>query len=275
MRYIVTGSTGFIGRNTVKALLESGNQVEAITTNSAIPSNILDCINGSKLHLVRSLSSIPRSLLNSSTIIHCAWNNVQNIQDNSHFDHIAQQIDFLNLVAKSNAKKLLITGTCYEFGMKQGPMSVRDETAPNTPYAKAKEIVHQKALEIICKDTNIDFTWARLFYTYGKGQHLLSFYTQLMAAIKSNEEFFNMSSGKQLYDYMEVGEVANALCQAAMKKCPKIIHICNGHPVSLRNLAEEIIADQNSALKLNLGHFPDRAQASIALWGAESFSSQI
>jgi len=275
MKYIVTGSTGFVGQKIVQALLKMGKQVISLTTNHNINEKILTSIQGSQVILINSLNKINKSLLDGSTVIHCAWSNVQDIMHPSHYDHALEQIDFLYLIAESKAKKLVITGTCYEFGAKIGPMSILSKTAPNTPYAKAKDIVHREALDIILKNTDIDFTWARLFYIFGEGQHEKSLYAQLMKAINDEKEFFNMSLGEQLYDYLEVSDVANFLCHVAVNKSPPLVHICSGYPISVRELVQKIITSNNSKLKLNLGYYPSRKHDSIELWGAESFFSQM
>ena len=84
-----------------------------------------------------------------------------------------------------------------------------------------------------------------------------------------------MSFGEQLYDYLEVSDVANFLCKVAVNKSPPLVHICNGYPVSVRELVEKIIIRNKSKLKLNLGYYPYRNQDSLELWGAESFYSQM
>ena len=275
MKFVVTGSTGFVGRNTVRNLLNSGHQVIAVTTNTSISNDILEYIDGSEVLIVNSLNEIPFDILSRNVIVHCAWHNVQNILDNSHFFHAFEQLQFLKKIGISKPAKLIITGTCYEFGTSVGPVSVAGIPLPNTPYAEAKDFVRRAAVKMISEDKNIDFTWARLFYMYGRGQHKKSVYTQLIDAIHRGDKVFNMSGGEQLYDYMGIKQVADALCTLAVTRSPSIVHVCNGYPISLRRLVEEILKAEGCSLTLNLGHYPYRAQDSLAIWGAESFETQI
>lgn len=172
-------------------------------------------------------------------------------------------------------KKLVATGTCFEFGLTTGPVSVSQAVAPNTPYSQSKNYVHQAAQRIIGQGADIDFTWARIFYVYGDGQHEKSFYSLLKSAIDNKHETFPMSRGEQLFDYLEISEVAGALLKIATEKSPKVVHICRGEAMSLRRLAEETIAKHQSPLKLDLGFYPYRKEDSIAVWGAESLEAQF
>lgn len=274
MKIVVTGSTGFVGRNTVRNLLNNGHEVISITTNTSLSNNTLDYIGSSEVIFVKSLNEITSNILKGNIIIHCAWDNVQNIHNSSHFFHAFEQLEFLKKVYISNPTKLVMTGTCYEFGDAVGPVSVVNTPFPNTPYATAKNFVHRAALKIISEENNIDFTWARLFYIYGIGQHEKSIYTQLTDAIQRGDKVFNMSYGEQLFDYMKVSEVADCLSKIALYYSPSVVHVCNGYPTSLRSLAEGIIQEKCSSIKLNLGYHPYRAKDSLAIWGAESFLSQ-
>jgi len=275
MNFIVTGSTGFVGRNTVRKLLDGGHKVTAVTTNSSISDDCLGYINGSEIVFVHKLSELAEHYISGNVVIHCAWSNVQNTMDTCHYYHSIEQLEFLEKICEYKPKKIIITGTCYEFGLSYGPVSVSDTPRPNTPYAHAKNFIHKAAEKIIKESTDIDFIWARLFYMYGSGQHEKSIYTQLINAIERGDSSFNMSKGEQLYDYMDVNKVAECLSYLATNDAPQIVHVCNGYPVSLRNLVEGVLEEKHSSLKLDLGYYPYRLEDSLAIWGAESFGTQM
>ena len=87
MKFVVTGSTGFVGRYMVQKLLKNGHKVISVTTNVSISDEILDDIDGSEVLVIKSLNEIPLNTLRGNVIFHCAWNNVQNVHDTSHFFH--------------------------------------------------------------------------------------------------------------------------------------------------------------------------------------------
>ena len=275
MKVVVTGATGFVGRYTVKSLLDDGYEVISITTNKSITNDIMEMLEGSELVYVNSLEGVLERVIQNNCIIHCAWNNVQDTLAFSHYFHAFEQIKFIEKLAAFKPKKLIITGTCSEFGLTTGPVSVSDKTEPNTPYSQAKKFVHCAADKIISDSAQIEFVWARLFYMYGRGQHDKSIYSSLMKAIESNKADFDMSKGEQLFDYMKIEQVANNLAYLVQNKAPKIVHVSNGYPTSLRSLVESIVQEYNSSITLNLGNYPYRMQDSMAIWGSESFDFQI
>lgn len=274
-KYVVTGATGFVGRNLIRYLIDIGNEVTAITTNFSISNDIYNFIKGAEIVSISSLSEISENTIKDNIVIHCAWNNVKDISNLSHYFHLNEQINFIYNLSKFKPKKVIIIGSCYEFGLTVGPVSVKDLTLPNTPYAQSKDFLRKISEEILYKNTKINFTWARLFYVFGNGQHENSFYSQLSSAIDRGDKIFNMSKGEQLFDYMDITKVVESLYFLVKKDAPQIVHICNGYPISLRSLAEKIIKDRNSKLKLNLGYYPYRENDSIAIWGAESFDYQM
>lgn len=274
MKVAVTGATGFVGRYLVSRLLDIGYEVISITTNKSITDDVKKFIHGSDLVTVNSLEEISEDIIAGNTLIHTAWSNVQNTVDVLHYLHACEQVKFISRIAKFNPEKVIITGTCFEFGLRTGPLSVRDVPKPNTPYAQGKHFVHS-ACERILKEGNVSFVWARLFYIYGHGQHEKSIYSQLMNSIERKDKSFNMSKGEQLFDYMNVEKVAEKISVLVNINTPTLIHICNGYPTSLRSLVEMILLENESTLKLNLGFFPYRKTESLAIWGAESFESQL
>lgn len=275
MKVVVTGATGFVGRYTVRKFLDCGFEVISLTTNLSIPSTVRDFIDGSDLLTISALDEVPEDIISGNVIVHCAWSNVWNTVDLSHYSHASQQLKFISKLAACKPAKVIISGTCYEFGLRTGPVSVGDKSEPNTPYGHAKDFIRRASEKILKDDGQIDFVWARLFYMYGMGQHEGSIYSQLIKAINRKDEIFNMSKGEQLYDYMKVDTVAEKLVALVTTHAPPIVHICNGYPTSLRSLVEDILLEHNSSIKLNLGFYPYRTQDSIALWGAESFKSQL
>ena len=274
MKVVITGSTGFVGRHLVKKCVDIGFSVLAVRTSDRDNINLHGYMGGAEILRISNLSELRSDFFNDTTLIHCAWENVHETQDISHFDHATEQISFLNSVAKTAIKKVIITGTCYEYGLTYGPVSIHQKTNPNTPYAIAKNFVREAATSIFAQ-RNIPLTWARLFYLYGAGQNTASIYSQLSSAIERGDEVFNMSFGEQLYDYMAVEDVAEKLSQLIQHSSPALMNLGCGRPISLRRLVESIIADRGSNIQPNFGLYPYRSQDSLAIWAEKSFDEQL
>ena len=166
-------------------------------------------------------------------------------------------------------KTIIVTGTCFEFGFKNGPLSPYTKTDPQNPYAKAKDSL-RIWLEEKQKLNDFSLKWVRLFYMYGSGQNPNSILSQLERAIKRKEKVFNMSGGEQLRDYLPVSTVAKELINILInKKKIGTLHICSGDPISIRRLVEEHRAKMQSSIKLNLGHYPYSKHEPFAFWGSK------
>ena len=112
------------------------------------------------------------------------------------------------------------------------------------------------------------FKWVRLFYTYGKGQSGNSILSQLQKALENADETFNMSGGEQLRDYLPVEKVAEKLADASFDdQLNGIINCCSGIPISIRNLVENYLKENNKHIKLNLGYYPYPDYEPMAFWG--------
>lgn len=270
MRVLVTGSTGFIGRHVVPLLLnhkleivatsrdeKRARQLEWYTDVEYIPCNInQDYINFS------SFFGEP------DVIIHLAWDGLPNYKSPFHVEkNLPANCHFLKNFLDGGVKKMVVAGTCYEYGMQCGCLSEDTATMPVTQYGLAKDTL-RKYLEMIMPEYNTSFNWARLFYMYGEGQNENSLIPQLKRAALSGDKVFNMSDGEQLRDYLNVKTVAEYICRIALQtEINGVLNCCSGKPVSIRRLVEKIISEMNSNISLNLGYYPYPDYEPLAFWG--------
>lgn len=275
MKFVVTGSSGFIGANLVRALVSKGHKVYAATTRDRLNGVSADLCRGAELLKIKDLLGIPDDLLAGAVLIHCAWQDVPRHDDTSHYTHALEQLEFVKKVSLVRLKKVVIVGTCIEYGASTGAVSVSSEAIPITPYGHAKTFVRHAAERLLLETSKSPFTWARLFYVYGDGQQERSLYAQLVQAIGNKDTVFKMSGGEQLCDYMSVDEVAECLYSIAVNGSPKVVNVCSGTPISIRSFVERVLESKGAKLELDLGFYPYRDRDSFAMWGAESFEDQM
>ena len=201
-------------------------------------------------------------------LIHLAWEGLPNYKSLHHFEiELPRQFRFLKTVIEAGLPSLLVTGTCFEYGMQSGPLSEEMPTKPNNPYGHAKDAL-RKQLEFLKTVQPFALTWVRLFYLYGEGQPKGSLYPQLKDAVLRGDGVFNMSGGEQQRDYLPITEVANYLVSLAMmERNNGTVNICSGKPISVRKLVEGWIVKNGWAMDLNLGHYPYPDYEPMAFWG--------
>ncbi|MEJ7822559.1 MAG: NAD(P)-dependent oxidoreductase, partial [Chitinophagaceae bacterium] len=202
MKILVTGATGFVGKHVIKELLKYEHEIIATErTNSA---DLPRKINTIKLDLDKM---DPNKNYFSETgepdlLIHLAWQGLPNYKEKFHLEkNLPSHSVFLKNIVDNGLQNLVVTGTCFEYGMKEGCLSEDIESDPQNPYAAAKDEL-RKFLEQLQAEKYYNLKWLRLFYMYGKGQNPNSLLSQLESALEKGETTFNMSGGEQLRDYL-------------------------------------------------------------------------
>ena len=270
MRVLVTGATGFIGRHVVPCLLDKGLDVIATSLNKNKAKNYdwYSEVEYVECDYHKDTLDYYNVFGKPDVIIHLAWNGLPNYKDPFHVEkNLPANCLLLKNFIEGGIKKMVVTGTCYEYGMQCGCLHESDMTQPVTQYGLAKDTL-RKYLEFLVRDTQTSFNWVRLFYLYGDGQNQNSLLPQLEKAISEGEKVFNMSGGEQLRDYLSVEDAARNLCTIALQsEVDGIVNCCSGNPISIRRLVENKIDLLNSDIKLNLGYYPYPDYEPMAFWG--------
>jgi nucleoside-diphosphate-sugar epimerase len=268
MRVALTGATGFIGRH---VLLELEGRSVIPTVVARAPSTLSE--SPSRHPTVRmDLHEPPPNafkLLGSpDVLIHLAWGGLPNYKSLHHVEkELPGHYRFLKGLVDAGLRSIVVTGTCFEYGMQSGALREDMATRPANPYAVAKDSLRRQ-LEHLKNDHLFALTWARLFYLYGPGQSRTSLRPQLEEAVARGDKMFNMSGGQQLRDYLPVAEVARNLVSLAVgNRDNGIVNICSGTPISLRELVECWITQNKWPIKLNLGYYPYPDYEPMEFWG--------
>ena len=264
---IVSGATGFIGRHVVPLLLEKGYQVVALGRDSDKARNFARHAN---LHFHRiDLSCLVLDIQPEpgAGLIHLAWGGLPDYQSLEHIEHnLPASSRFIKHLVAAGVRNVLVTGTCQEYGMQEGPLSADTPPQPQTPYAIAKNTLRQY-LTCLQRQSRFSLQWTRLFYMYGPGQNPRSILAQLDHAIAAGTNTFRMSGGEQLRDYLPVEEVARRIVASFERGGNEPENICSGTPISIRRLVEERIKQRGSDIEIELGYYSYPDYEPMAFWG--------
>jgi len=273
MKVLVTGATGFIGNYVVKELLKRPCQIIASSRN---PDKASLCKWFSRVQYIPcNLNDTKENLFDffqrPDFLIHLAWEGLPNFKELFHLErNLPNNYFFLKNMVENGLGKVVVTGTCLEYGMQSGALNEAMVTMPNNNYGLAKDTL-RKFLEQLQKKIDFEFKWIRLFYMYGKGQDPSSILSQLDKALENGETSFNMSGGEQLRDYLPIEKVAEYIVKIAMQnKVHGIINCCSGVPVSIRKLVEDYLGKKQKSIHLNIGHYPYPDYEPMAFWGDRS-----
>lgn len=268
MKIAVTGATGFVGRSVLTELSRRG--IKAVATVRSSPDAALAA--GANTVVRLDLSNPPQNafeqLGSPDVLVHLAWGGLPNYGSLHHFEQeLPSQYLFLKTMVESGLQNLLVAGTCFEYGMRSGPLGEEVEAHPSNPYGFAKDTLRRQ-LEYLKVSLPFNLVWGRLFYLYGQGQAESSLFRKLTRAVDSGEPSFDMSGGEQLRDFLPVTEAAKMLVTLALKQRDiGVINICSGVPVSVRRLVEGWIEANGWSILLNLGRYAYPDYEPMAFWG--------
>lgn len=268
MRIAVTGASGFIGGHVLRALAARGG-AELTGVDRVEPRTPIAGVAHATLDLGSATAADYDRIGRPDMLVHLAWGGLPNYLSLHHFEQeLPTQYRFLRAMVDAGLPAMLVTGTCYEYGMVDGELAEDRIPAPANPYAFAKTALLTQ-LRYLQQQAPFALTWARLFYMWGEGQAPTSIYPLLHAAIARGDATFPMSPGEQLRDYLPIGEVARILAElAAAASDAGVVNVSSGEPVSIRRLVEGWIADAGSPITPELGRYPYPTYEPLAFWGS-------
>ncbi|WP_291641934.1 NAD(P)-dependent oxidoreductase [Clostridium sp.] len=276
---LVTGGTGFIGSNLIKELLEKNWIVYALVRkNSSLGYKRLKGVKNIKYIYVEELfkhnykeldevaldnEDIAKTLPQFDICFHLAAYGVDYRQQNVNElidGNIKFTLDVLNFCKDNKTKKVINTGSCFEYGLNEGKkINEEDKLNPHSLYgsAKASSVIMANAYS---EKNNIPLVTVRPFGIFGENEGLHKFVPQLMKAVILNENM-EMTSGEQVRDYLYIKDLAEAYIAIALTDLPlyEAYNVCSGEEVKIKDLAIKVAEIANDSLKsFNLGAVPYR-----------------
>jgi nucleoside-diphosphate-sugar epimerase len=270
IKIAVTGASGFIGRSIIDVLNKIDVYVIAVSSSSDI--NRQPILKNGKwlcLNIYDEDTNFFEILEKPDILIHLAWGSLDDYCSNHHFEkELVLQYQFLKKIIIEGLHSVVITGTCFEYGMCNGMQDETNIVLPTTAYGFAKDVL-RKQLEFLKESINFNLTWIRLFYLYGDRQRDSSLYKLMINAVQNKQTIFKMSGGEQLRDYLSVDVAAkNITSLAILRNDLGIINVCSGKPISVRRFVESFFEKMKYSIKLEVGYYPYVEYEPMAFWGS-------
>lgn len=222
-RAIVTGGTSFIGRGLIEKLLATYDEVYTIVRKDSsnlklLPQSInLKVVYGD----VENISELIKGIPPCHVFYHLAWGGTRGSErSNSNIQmlNIENSIKCLWAAKELSCKKFIFTGSQAEYGVCNGVISEETLCNPATEYGKAKLEFYYKAKEIE-NELNLTYIHTRIFSIYGKGDQVNSLISQCVSAFSNNQQI-ELSSCKQVWNFMHVSDCVEALIKLAQIELP-------------------------------------------------------
>lgn len=268
MKIAVTGSSGFIGRNLVRNLIAMGHKPVLLLKSTSVVPDAFHCLPRVDFEIGLKSQEVFERSGRPEILIHLAWEGLPNFNSMHHLSRqLPRHMELLESMVAAGLPKLVVTGTCFEYGLQYGPLGEHHAAQPYTAYGCAKFNLLTGLLRL-GRSHSFELTWVRPFFLYGTRQPRSSLYPQLCWAIQNGDSHFPMSGGEQLRDFMPIERFSEELTQLALKeKGYGIVNICDGKPVSVRTLVERWIKEKDSCIQPDYGKLPYPDYEPLAFWG--------
>lgn len=254
-RVLLTGANGFVGRQTIKPLLERGFEIHAVSnvipTDDAAFSDVVwheaNLLNGNETDAVcREVSA--------SHLLHFAWyvepGKFWNASENR--DWVTASEKLLASFKKNGGERAVMAGTCAEYQWGKNAVLSEGKTPlePTNLYGECKLELQQKLAA-----AEVSWAWGRLFFLYGEYESSRRLVASVINSLLQ-DKFADCSHGEQIRDFMYVRDVADAFVALIDSQVEGCVNIASGEPTTIKSVVSSLADNLNRSEKVRFGTLP-------------------
>lgn len=229
---IVTGASGFIGKELITELLNKGVEVYAVINKNKLDTKI---IQSDKLHVIQcdlNKNAPELEVLKNAEIdvfYHFAWKDSYGIGRcdlDIQIENVKMGISCFNIAEKIGCKKFIGIGTISEFLILDREPYGKQIKAGNQIYAIAKDYLHTM-LRVVSYGKDIEVIWCRLSNIYGSDLSISNLISYEIKTIMQNL-VPKFSDALQPYNFIYVKDCIKALFAVGEGKCKHTEYFIGG-----------------------------------------------
>ena len=235
-RVLLTGASGFLGRQTIGPLLDLSYEVHAvgnIVTDARARWYRADLLDqAARRQLVAAVR--PQALL------HCAWVTRHGAfwSAPANLDWVAASLDLARAATELGARRMLMVGSCAEYDWAAPaarPWREDDPCRPASLYGTAKDALH-RLMAAFATQAEIGLVWARMFHLYGPHEAPARLVPGLLSALREGRRA-EIGAGDAVRDFMHVADAGRALAHLLAGNVDGAVNVASGRPVTVGALA--------------------------------------
>lgn len=268
MRVLLTGATGFVGKHTLRKLLETGTEVLCTRRKSSQ----VEAEYGQGAQWIYTDSPHWKDEVRHfkpQVIVHCAWSGVDAANRGNwaaQVENVFLQQELLDLGAKCGTERYLSIGSQAEYGTFDGCVDETYPANPNTAYGATK-LACMDIARSFCELNAMRWYWFRLFPCFGPGESDKWLIPSTIKNMMKGGEM-DFTPGEQKYAYLYIGQVAAVIAAATTAEAPNgIYNISSDQVVSIKELLTKIRDEVNKEFTLNFGALPYRVGQTMLMQG--------
>jgi len=280
MRYLITGSAGFIGYHLSLKLLKKGFVVFGIDSLNNYYSNKLKLLRLKNLKRFKNFyfrkinlcnfSKTQKFLINANpdVVFHLAgqpgvlysYKNPKSYKQNN----IVATNNLIKIVNSSNIKKFIFSSSSSVYGdQTKFPITENAKLNPKNYYAVTKKICEQK----IRKSLKIPYIIFRIFTVYGSLGRPDMFFSIFLRNIYKGLKNKLFNYGNYFRDFTYIDDVTEVFYRSSFKKISNItLNLCSSNPVKMIDVVN--ILKKKIKKKFNIFYLQKRKGEMLKTYGS-------
>ncbi len=240
-KVLVTGASGFIGRQCVPLLVSKGYEVHALSRRrpdeTAHPNVIwheIDLLRpGCAAALIRQMRP--------DCILHLAWYAEPGKfwEARENLDWVRASLELLGAFADNGGRRIVVAGSCAEYDCSAGEcLENATPLLPVTLYGTSKHAL-ERILHSSSRQTGLSSAWGRIFFLYGPHEQPSRLVAYVVRSLLRGDPAL-CSEGGQILDFLHVEDAASAFIALLESEVQGPVNIGSGRPIAVRDVLQEI-----------------------------------
>lgn len=254
-KILITGATGFIGKEVVKELTKNKYQLLCLSRKEYKNNKFVTWIKSSLLLNKNNITKIIK--FKPYALIHLSWEKIPDFSKTICEKNYKDNIAFLKTIKKiKSIEKIIITGTCFEYKYKDGRKREKDRLNLIDEFSKTK----LKIFNFLKKNfkSKYMYAWFRVFYAYGPYQRKDSLIPYLLSSLKSKKTV-EIRNPNLSNDFIYVGDIAKIISKSIKLNFKSgIYNLGSGKPKAIKYIINTIEKVSKKKFKIKLGSIKNK-----------------